>query len=138
MESDRLERGSLGVRARPFAVDGHHPLPGLRMPKQPWIPTLVFVFDDRVALEFLPGCAIVMRIRDAFAATGAGKGDDHRWPAILSPAGGIVVIDDAAAGKRKIILAVGIERDRQLLPVNQIGADRMPPMHVAPFDSIGV
>src|SRR5688572_8567151 len=129
MESDPLALGYRRVHARPFAVYGHDPLLRLSMPQQPGVSSAVL--DDGIALELGPGGALVLRVRDAFTAARAGKGDDHRRPTIFCPPRSILMIDHPAAGERKVILSARIEGNRQFLPVHEIGAHRMAPMHAS-------
>ncbi len=69
---------------------------------------------------------------------GAGpRSNDHLLAADL-PAGCIVLIHGGATGECPIATLLVVDSDGQLLPMNQVFADRMAPVHVAPVPSVGI
>jgi len=47
-------------------------------------------------------------------------------------------VHDGAAGEGQSPKPLRVECDRQLLPMHQIGADGVAPMHVAPVPAVGI
>ena len=96
------------------------------------------MLDHGVARVFLPGLASVVAVSDAFAPAGAGESHDDRRFCALLKAAGVVGIHDRAAREAPVVELPGIKRGRPFLPVHQVGADGVAPVHVAPVPAVGV
>ena len=96
------------------------------------------MLDHRVARVFLPGLAAVVAVSDAFAPAGAGESRDDRRIRALLKAARVVGIDDRAPRETPVIELAGIKRGGPFLPVHQVRAHRVAPVHVAPVRAVGV
>src|SRR5262249_5509930 len=88
--------------------------------------------------EFGPGPPPVVGIHDALAPPRARVGGDEDIVFAALPSRAIEPVHDRAAGERPVAEPTGIDRDRQLLPVHQVAAHGVSPMHVAPAPSVGI
>ena len=96
------------------------------------------MLDHGVASVLVPGGAAVVAVGDAFAPARAGECRDHgRFGALLETAC-VVGIDDGTAGEAPVAELPGIEGDGAFLPVHQVTADRVAPVHIAPAPTIRI
>ena len=119
-----------------FVVDRHHPALRRLVPEQARVAALML--DDRVARELGPGPAAVVGIGDALAAARARVGGDEQVILAVLPARRVGPVDDRAAGEGPVAEPPRVDRDRQLLPVHQVAADGVAPVHVAPVPAVGI
>ena len=110
------------------------------MPKNSGIAVLADdVVEDGVAFVLRPGSAMIVAVGQALGERlpcGGIHGDEW-WFAVLAKAGGVGDIDGGASGEIRSVF-VGTEGDGQFLPVDEVGADSVAPVHVSPLDSAGI
>src|SRR5438034_10779220 len=106
------------------------------MPKEARVAAAVL--DDRIAIVLRPGPAAVVAIDDALAAASVSEGGNEEIIVAFLESGGVVLVHDRAAGKAPIVELARIEGDADFLPVQQIRADGVGPMHVAPAPAVGI
>ena len=128
-----------GVLLLPFDVEHHHPLLGGLVPDDFRIAIAAGdFFHHRVAMVF-GKCSAVGAIGEALRRRVAGGGvKEHEWRlAVLAEPTGIFPIHDRTAAEHWTHV-IRQQFIAQFLPVNEVFADRVAPMHVAPSPAIGV
>ena len=126
-----------------FVKERDDPVLARRIPNEFRVPA--GMLDDRVALVVGPRLAAVRRVGQRLAATRVREHEDHGLFLALLPAGTVVGINIAAAGKTLPdghrgmpvghVVAVGPQRVGLLDPVNHVGAGGVAPIHVGPRGS---
>ena len=96
------------------------------------------VTDDRVVFVLRKRHAAVEAVREAFAAPGRGEVNQQRGIFRRAEAGGVLRVEERASREAEVILSLRGEGDRQLLPVQQVVADGVPPVDVAPLRCLRV
>ncbi len=130
-------RGVEGDLALVREGDGHQPALGGGVPEDLGIAEVRRVdVQDRVAGVLGPGGAAVGAEGEGlFLLAGrlllAGVDGDERRVGLGAEAGAVVLVEYDAAGKDHLVVVLG-DGQRELLPVHQVGADRVTPRHVAP------
>src|ERR1700741_3555653 len=100
--------------------------------------------ENRILLVACPGSAIVEAVREIlsladFSRPGSVSGIDRNqalFP-LRAETAAVPAIDYYAAGKHHLVTHFR-NRDRQLVPVKQVGADGVSPAHVSPLIAEGV
>ena len=130
----RVNRQVVAVRA---VIEGHHPMPARRIPED--IRIAAVVADDRVVLPVSPGQPRIVAVGDGLAAARIGEGRDHHLFAPRLKTRCVVGVDRGAAGKTMVLgHRPGVEGDGQLLPMHEVFAHRMAPVHIAPTPAIRI
>ena len=111
-------------------------MPGRFVPDELGVAALVA--DDGVAFVLDESSPAIATVGQALAAARAGVGRDDHFVVAVLPAGGVLFVDDGAAGERPVAMFPVVDRDRQLLPMHEVGAHSVPPVHVAPFPAVRV
>ena len=120
---------------RDGAHDGHHPLVLGRVPEHLRVTELAIVdVQDRIAGVARPGPAAVGAVGQRLLLVvrlGRGVDRDHRRVLLGAETAGVAVVHHRAAREGHLVAELG-DRQRQLLPVHEVLADRVAPGHVAP------
>src|SRR5262249_7932970 len=96
------------------------------------------VLDDGVLRVVGPGAAAVVGVSDALAAAGAREGRHQDVLVARLEAGRVLLVHHGAAGEAPVVEPAWGEGNRQLAPVDEVGADGVAPVHVAPVPAVGV
>ena len=123
--------------------DHHGPAPGGLVPEDLRIAELLGAdVQDRVPVVVqVPGAALVRGVGQGLGLVAADVGPrphrDHGRVVRAAQAGGVLGVDDGRAREHPVLGGV---RDchAQLLPVDQVLGDGVPPGHVAPVRAFGV
>ena len=112
------------------------PLAGMVVPKHFGVASLTLESHYGVAgIDGESGPAVVARGETLHLAR-AGRGI-HGYHGILAKSGGVFAVDSATAAEHRTE-AVGLDCQRQVLPVYKVGRYRVAPGHVLPFRTIRV
>ena len=97
---------------------------------------LAGILDHGIAFVFGKGESVVGAVGDAldFLLTVLGEDGDQR---AFAESGGVVVVNDRAAGEDRA-QRIGRKRDGTVVPVDQIRADGVSPVHGSPVAVIGI
>ena len=96
------------------------------------------LLDHGIARVFLKA-ATIQTVREALdrGISGSGINQHERWFAILAEAAGVFPVDNRTAAEHRPHV-VWIQSFTMFLPVNEITAGRMSPVHISPVPSIRV
>ena len=129
----------LVVLAGQADVQRHDPLPGRRVPIDLRVAVAAGdLRDDRIAGELGVAAAVGAGGDALHGGTARGRVDEHlRGLAVAAQAAGVLPVDHRRAAEHR---PQGVRRQgvADLLPVHQVAADGVAPVHVAPIPAVRV